>query len=647
MPSAARRRRPAPGRWTTAAAGALLLAGCTSVVPGAAGYAPPGAAGHVVREPCPRSGFECITLGVPADHTDPGSPTWNVTFALHRGTVDSRGVLVTATGGPGSSGIAAADDRLAGMSTAITDHFDVVFFDQRGIGRSEPFRCDRTLGADDTEPLDATSTATERDRFAADATELARDCFAEAGVDPADAGRYATSQAVEDLESFRDWLDADQLVLYGESYGTQFAQTYAAAHPDRVAALVLDGVVDLGIDDQTFAAETAQAYSDVLAATLTGCDADDACAADAPGSALDAYDALAAELAGGPRSYDFPLEDGTTEERELTLDDLRSAASWSMSDPWSREQFQQALNSAGNDDAVPLDRLADASYGADPQTGEVVDDPAFSSGLYYAVQCADYDVVPAGSTGRAQLDRWLDGARTAGIDQARLGDIYYQDLPCLFWPGTGAPALRPGTAAALPYPLLALTADTDPNTPTQQAQRVFSRAVGNAQLVVAQGGPHVVYGRGDTCVDGAVETLVTPGQLAATGVTTCPGTVAGVYVPNPPTDAAGYTDPVDVLDATIDASLGNVAYTWWDGSGELAIGCDAGGTVRYELDDDAMHVALERCEWTPDVPVDGSFTVADSGAGDADGSLELPFAELTFDEGSGEISGTFRGQPLD
>ena len=80
---------------------------------------------------------------------------------------------------------------------------------------------------------------------------------------------------------------------------------------------------------------------------------------------------------------------------------------------------------------------------------------------------------------------------------------------------------------------------------------------------------------------------------------------------------------------------------------ELAIGCDAGGTIRWSLDGDAMAVTLDRCEWTPGVPVSGSFSVADHGAGDADGSLELPFAELTFDEGSGEISGTFRGQPVD
>ena len=34
-------------------------------------------------------------------------------------------------------------------------------------------------------------------------------------------------------------------MLYGESYGTELAQAYAAAHPDRLSALILDGAVDL------------------------------------------------------------------------------------------------------------------------------------------------------------------------------------------------------------------------------------------------------------------------------------------------------------------------------------------------------------------------------------------------------------------
>nr|WP_281372154.1 alpha/beta fold hydrolase [Modestobacter versicolor] len=564
---------------------------------------------------------------------------------MQRATGERRGVFVVATGGPGASGIAEADLRVAGLPVEVTEHYDVVFFDQRGIGLSEPFRCDRTLAADTSGTLDTSSTAAERDEFARESAQLARDCFAEAGVDPADAGRYATRQAAEDLEAFRDWIDADQLVLYGESYGTQLQQTYAAAHPDRVAALVLDGVVDLATDDMTFGLEAALAYSGVLGATLSSCDAQPTCARDAPGSALAQYDALAGQLAAAPQPYAFPLSDGRLDPRELTLEELEQAATWSMSDPWSRQQFQQAVNAAATGNLVPLARLASAAAAADPDTGAVANDPFFSDALYYAVQCADYDVVPAGSTGRAQLDVWLETGRAAGIDQARLDDVFYQDLPCLFWPETGAAPITPPTPSDPPYPLLALTADSDPNTPTQQAERVVARTLGDAALVVQQGGPHVLYGRGEPCVDEAVEQLLSTGRLPGRR-TVCPGEVAGVYGPNPPATAAGYADARGAVDAVLDATLGNVTYTWWDGARDLTIGCDAGGTATYALGGDDLRLTLAECAWTADVPVDGELTVAEGGFGDARGSLSLPFAELDLDETQDELTGTFRGAPV-
>ena len=36
----------------------------------------------------------------------------------------------------------------------------------------------------------------------------------------------------------------DKFWLYGESYGTRFAQMYAGAHPDHLAGLILDGTID-------------------------------------------------------------------------------------------------------------------------------------------------------------------------------------------------------------------------------------------------------------------------------------------------------------------------------------------------------------------------------------------------------------------
>jgi pimeloyl-ACP methyl ester carboxylesterase len=531
------------------------------------------------------------------------------------------------------------------MSPALTDRYDVVFFDQRGIGASEPFRCDDAfLFA--VETVVPSSTPVERNSFARATERFVEECFAEAGVDPADADRYSTRQAAEDLEAFRDWLGADELALYGESYGTQFAQTYAAAHPDRVAALVLDGVVDLRTDAFGFAVQQAQAFSDVLAAVLVDCDADPLCAPDAPGSALEEYDRLAAELAEGALPYRYPLPGDLTDERELTLEDLHAAALSSLSEPYGRAALQQALNAAARDNLVPLARLAASGDASDPATGEFVPDPTFSEGLYFAVQCADYDVVPPNGSGREQVDVWLDAAAAAGVPDLRLADPAYGDLPCLFWPDGGARPTRPDPGIDPPYPMLLLGADTDPNTPPRNAEQVFERTVDDTALLLLQGGPHVIYGRGDECVDDVVEDVVRSGRLPAWRSTSCPGEIADPYLPLPPLTARGYTDGPQTVDAVLGALLGDPLYGSWYGPEHLVLGCEAGGSARYLISqENTVHVWLAGCAWTPGVPVDGHVSITDGGSGDISARLTLPFADLSVAP-DGSISGEFRGRPV-
>ena len=71
-------------------------------------------------------------------------------------------------------------------------------------------------------------------------------------------------QAAEDLEQFRQYLGADKIQLYGESYGTQLVQTYAAAHPDRIAGLFLDGPVDLSHSLMDYYQEQTKGFAEAL-----------------------------------------------------------------------------------------------------------------------------------------------------------------------------------------------------------------------------------------------------------------------------------------------------------------------------------------------------------------------------------------------
>ena len=252
--------------------------------------------------------------------------------------------------------------------------------------------------------------------------------------------------------------------------------------------MVLDGVVDLRTDAFGFGLQQAQAFSDVLAAVLTACDADRSCAADAPGSALAQYDRLAAQLAEGRRPTTTPCPAaGSTERRVHAGRSPTSAALASVSEPTTRMALQQALNAAARDNLVPLARLSAAMASTDPDTGEFVPDPAFSDALYYAVQCADYDVVPEGSSGRQQLDVWLDAAAAAGVPDLRLGDPVYGDLPVPVLArrrGPPPPGPEPGTDP--PYPIAAARRGHRPEHPGAE-RRAGVRADGGRRGAAGAG----------------------------------------------------------------------------------------------------------------------------------------------------------------
>ena len=267
----------------------------------------------VARRPCPASRFTCITLRVPRDHFAPaGGPTFDVTFALQRATRSPRkGVFVTITGGPGTSGISVADGYTDALDPRIPAQYDIVFIDQRGVGMSRPLQCPNASLEWYTSDTLPTLSDAQAVAYAGDARRYANRCVAETGIDPNLLPYFSTRQAVEDLEAIRRWLRAERLDLYGESYGTQYVQTYAALHPDRIHALFVDGPVDLTLSGTDFYAEQVRAFDETLRMTLNVCSRTPACRRDLVGDdALAVYDRTAARLARGPRQFDFVKASG-------------------------------------------------------------------------------------------------------------------------------------------------------------------------------------------------------------------------------------------------------------------------------------------------------------------------------------------------
>ncbi len=625
----------------------------TSTVPSPQPTASPDSAAptytFVGSRACPESRFACITLAVPKDHLAvAGGPTWDVTFAIQRTAGERKGTFVYIVGGPGGSGIGVADSYTDYFDPAIAEAYDIVYVDQRGIGMSQPIQCVDAAAVYYRDP-NRLQVPAERPAAAAAAEGFATDCIAEAGIAEADLPLFATSQAVEDLDAIRQYLGVERLHLFGESYGTQFVQTYAAAHPDHVAALFVDGPVDLTIPGIDYYVESTRGAEDTLVGVLRACTDDEGCAADLDGSdAVATYDGLAARLAMSPIEYDFPLADGTTARRSLTSADLENAAFGYLYSPADRASLQRAIAAASHGNHVPLAHLAYGSIGVDPDTEVAEEDPTWSDAMYFAVECQDYAFFPDGGSPDQRLSAWLAAGAAAGIDDLRLGTGFYGDVPCLYWPRATTSAERPAPLVDVSYPVFVLTSTTDPATPIVNGFRIYSR-LDDAWFFQTVGGPHVIFGWGEACPDSEIAAYLADGVLPASRVTTCEGSIATAYVPNAARTAAEYGDALELAWSVDDQLWNSEAYLARLGDEPLSVGCDFGGTLTYRPTDVGTDIALDACEFTDEMPLTGSAS-ADDDAGTFE--LDVTFAGgalryLRDADGGTSVSGTFRGDAVD
>jgi pimeloyl-ACP methyl ester carboxylesterase len=592
--------------------------------------------------PCPDSDFTCVALEVPVNHFDPANPeTIEVVFGVLPASGERKGMFVTAVGGPGGSGLASADSYTGTFDPRITEAFDVVFFDQRGVAASGGLQCVEAATAFYRSEWDATTPEGEA-ALAQTAERFADDCVAEMG-DSRWLPYLGTEQALEDLELFRQAMGDDRIWLYGESYGTQLAQTYAAAHPEHLAGLILDGPVDLTLTGLEYFEEQAAAFSDVLGMTLAACAEDEACAEDFSADPASTYDRLAARLSEGPMSFNFPLPSGGLAERDISFADLETAAAGYVYSETARMIFLRALAAAETrSDLVPLARVLYDSLYLHPETLEPVIDPTYSDAVYYAVECNDYDYGPA--------EEFFRAGDPVEATLPRLASIFYGEIPCAFWPDDDFDPGRPEPLVAEGIPALVMVGTADPATPIGNAHRIIEH-LADGYLVIEEGGPHVIFGWGNACVDDLVTAYLVEDQLPDRE-TTCEGVVIDPYVPLAPEDAAEFADPLEALLSVDDEIYYLPEYYYWDLVTPTGVGCPFGGTLVFEPSVAGEQLAFGGCAFSAGFALTGTgeynydeerFSLQVSVSGLASG--ELIYVRKA--DGSIRVAGEYGGREID
>ncbi|MFC8593244.1 alpha/beta hydrolase [Streptomyces atroolivaceus] len=251
--------RRSAGRGTTMAV-AAAMAVITGLAAAPAVHASPSATGALRWAPCDdpeEPGAECAILSVPVDWAHPDGPRFDLAVARRKATDPGArvGSMVFGPGGPGDSGVEMVVGRISRFSPEVRRRFDIVSFDPRGVGGSNPVTCSGDLLAE--RPSPELKSQADFDATMAYNRRLRADCRARTG--PV-FEHLDTAQTVRDLDALRAALGERKLTFHGSSYGTLLGAQYAETYPRRVRAMVLESVMDHSVS-------TARAFLQAEAAT--------------------------------------------------------------------------------------------------------------------------------------------------------------------------------------------------------------------------------------------------------------------------------------------------------------------------------------------------------------------------------------------
>ena len=397
--------------------------------------------GRLTLQRCETAAPWCGVLLRPVDPQGavPGTVPIYFEYYPHEAPGPAAGTLVATEGGPGYPATGSRDDYLA-LFAPLRGRYDVLIMDNRGTGRS---------GALDCHELQNAPKLSERN-IGACGRALGRT-----------APFYGTALATDDLAMILDALAIGRVGLYGDSYGSYFAQVFALRHRDKVRALVLDGADALDGPDFPWYPHYAPAMREKF---NLSCARSPACSA-LPGSSLDHIAPVLERLRTQPEVATVRYGDGRT----LRITAAAAALAIVMfggSPAFSTvRELDAAARAFGGGDPAPLLRLMAETLGSVDSRDPSRNPRLFSAGLAAAVSCLDPPQIfdmhlpPAqrlGARDRLIAQREAQAPATYApftIEEYRGMPLDYAFIDqCVEWPAPPAFPPSPLVFAASSYP---------------------------------------------------------------------------------------------------------------------------------------------------------------------------------------------------
>ena len=595
------------------------------------------AAGALGFAPCANSpAFTCAIVPVPLDRL--GGVPGTISLSVERraaGPGQTQDAVVALTGGPGQATLPLGEFIAKALAPALQSR-DLLVFDQRGTGASDPLRCPalNSLGAGTV-------------------SQLFERCALQIG--PA-RGAYTTQESVEDIETLRLTSGYEKLVLYGTSYGTKVALEYAERYPQHVEGLVLDSVVPTD-GPEPFAIPTFEAIPSVLGELCS----QRACAGitSNPTGDLARLTAQLRKHALGGSAYDGFGRRHATTLSELGLLGILEAGDLN---PALRALLPAAVESALHHDPDPLLRLHLLSEGLIPSVPNArpTESPAgIDEALFVATTCEEtpfpWQRAGAPATRLAEALAFLHAQPGAEFYPFDPSTAFNNSLisDCAGWPD--ASAAPPATSPPPNVPALILSGAQDMRTPTASARRVAA-LIPDAQLEVVPFTGHSVLGSDFSgCAEQAVVTFFqnAPVQPCAPGTdifAPTPITPAKLANVHPPVGLGGRPGStlIAVLDTIVDLNR-QVAAATLQADQELPNGSRFGGLHGGYAKLTSSAAILKSFSFVTGVDLSGTFpvkhgqlqtaTIRISGADASQGTVRIG--------SSARVTGTLGGRRFD
>lgn len=434
------------------------------------------------------AGFEveCGYLAVPEDRDD---ATNERVARLHVAIFDSESTnpqpdpVVYLEGGPGGDALEAIPYVFEERFAPFLADRDLIMFDQRGTGYSQPSLDCPEYRELSLELLDDVLPLEEEERLFLESMEACRTRLVQEGVD---LGAYDSAASAADLADLRRALGYEEWNLLGISYGTRLALTAMRDYPQGLRSVVLDSAYP---PDVNIVTETPANLARAMETFFSACAEDDACNEVYPDLRSVFFDLVEQANAEPIVTPVFHPLSGERYEARLAGDDLIGVLFQGLYSEEIIPILPQFIYDTADGDYELLSALL---------SNLIASDEFLSVGMNFSVQCQEEIPFTTREEARAatedypELETYFQSSATSGQTAFTTCDLW--DVPA-------APAVE-NEVVDSDIPTLIVAGEFDPITPPAWGEQVHE-SLSNSYLFTFPGLGHGVSMAGD-CPRGVV-----------------------------------------------------------------------------------------------------------------------------------------------